>query len=183
MRRVQADDTGAFATLYDRHISRALLIARLVCGTAEHAEEAIQEGFLSVWRRRALYDHDRGMLQAWIFAVIRNCSIDIYRRNRRDNDRYTSDADLDLFAHGATVEDHVLRREESRRLQASLRGLPAVQREAIVLGYFAGLTHVQIAERLGVPLGTIKSRMRLGLSKVASEQTAPNEPPSNIVLA
>ena len=98
MRRVKADDADAFEELYDRYSSRAFGLATVICNSSERAEEAVQDAFLSVWRSRARYDEGRGGIQNWIFALVRNRSIDIYRRNRRGDGLRASEANLDRIA-------------------------------------------------------------------------------------
>lgn len=115
----------------------------------------------------------------WIFALIRNRSIDIHRRHRRGDALRASDAHLDQVAAADSVEDDALRRDDASRLHASLQQLPAAQRQVIALAYFGGLTHRQIAERLELPLGTVKGRMRLGLEK-ARAGIESRSPSSNV---
>jgi len=174
MQRVQADDPNAFEQLYDRYSSRAFGLASMTCSSSERAEEAVQDAFLSVWRSRARYDHAQGSVKNWIFALIRNRSIDIHRRNRRGDGLRVSDAHLGRLATLGSVEDDAIRRDDGHRLRGMLHGLPATQREVITLAYFGGLTHTEIAERLDIPLGTVKGRMRLGLEKARAGIDSPD---------
>lgn len=137
--------------------------------SSERAEEAVQDAFVSVWRTRARYDQGRGGIQNWIFALVRNRSIDIYRHNRRGDGLRASEAHLDRIAHDRSVEDDAVKRDEGERVRGTLHQMPALQREVIALAYFAGLSHSEIAQRLDVPLGTVKGRMRLGLEKARAE--------------
>ncbi len=174
MRRVLADDTLAFAELYDRYSPMALSLARMICGSTERAQEAVQDGFLNAWRDRARYDQARGTPKTWLLALIRYRSIDNYRRNR-DSDRLrTSEDYLQMVPGSHDVEDDAVRHDEGNRLRVSLQQLPARQREVIVLAYFGGLTHTEIGKQLAVPLGTVKGRMRLGLSKLVAELKLPS---------
>ena len=170
MRRVKADDADAFEELYDRYSSRAFGVAIVICNSGERAEEAVQDAFVSVWRTRARYDQGRGgTIQNWIFALVRNRSIDIYRRNRRGDGLRASEAHLDRIAMIGSVEDDAVKRDEGERVRGTLHQLPALQREVIALAYFGGLSHCEIAERLDVPLGTVKGRIRLGLQKARAD--------------
>ncbi len=169
MRRVKADDADAFGELYDRYSSRAFGLAIVICNSSERAEEAVQDAFVSVWRTRARYDQGGGGIQNWIFALVRNRSIDIYRRNRRGDGLRASEAHLDRIAMIGSVEDDAVERDEGERVRGTLHQLPALQREVIALAYFGGLSHSEIAQRLDVPLGTVKGRMRLGLQKARAE--------------
>jgi len=169
MRRVKADDADAFEELYDRYSSRAFGLAVVICNSNERAEEAVQDAFVSVWRSRARYDQGRGSIQSWIFALVRNRSIDIYRHNRRGDGLRASEAHLDRIAMVGSVEDDAVKRDEDERLRGTLHQMPALQREVIALAYFGGLSHSEVAQRLDVPLGTVKGRMRLGLEKARAD--------------
>jgi len=174
MQRVQADDVNAFEELYDRYSSRAFGLAIASCSSSERAEEAVQDAFLSMWRSRARYDETHGSVQTWIFALIRNRSIDIYRRNRRGDGLRAAEEHLDRIATLGCVEDDAIRRDDGDRLHSLLRELPDTQREVITLAYFGGLTHTEIADRLDIPLGTVKGRMRLGLERARMGIASPS---------
>lgn len=177
MRRAQADDVHAFAALYRRYEHRAHAMAAGMSANRERAEESVQDAFLDVWRTRARYDTTRGGIEAWIFALVRNRCIDAYRSSRRGDRLRAPDQHLRRLAARTCLEDDVLRRDEGQRACMTLHALPAPQREVVVLAYLGELTHTEIAERLAVPLGTIKGRMRLGLSKARGEAQRPAVPP------
>ena len=181
MQRVQAHDIAAFEQLYVRYSARTLGLARMVCGSREHAEEAVQDGFLALWRSRDRYDKRRGTPQTWIFALVRNRSIDIRRRNRAHDNEHARRAHLEdlVTAISSSVEDDAIRHEDAACVRGLVHQLPASQRDVIVLAYFGGLTHVEIAERLAAPLGTVKSRMRLGLSTLATIERNSNTTPNS----
>ncbi len=166
MLRIQADDTPAFEELYHRHSARAFGLARFICGGSHRAEEAMQEGFVSVWRSRDSYDPVRGGAKTWVLAVIRNRSLDIMRQGGRDDRRLASEAQLEYLQAPESVAAAAEKRDKGGRLRASLRDLPPLQREVIALAYFGGLTHTEIASRLELPVGTVKGRMRLGLDRM-----------------
>lgn len=169
MRHVQADDLRAFDALYARHSPQALGLARSICRDPRRAEDAIQEGFTSVWRARASYDPGRGSARAWLLTVIRHRCIDVMRRGGRDDSLLSSDDVLDRIQSPNSTADVAEGHDEASRLQAVLRRLPDLQRDVLMLAYFGGLTHTEIAGRLGIPVGTIKSRMRLGLEKIRAD--------------
>lgn len=169
MRRVQTDDVHAFDELYARYHGQALGSARHICKTAERAEEAVQDAFLCLWTTRARYDQTRGDTQTWLFALIRNRSIDTYRRNRRHDAMHASDSALLSLPADDSLEDGAIQHDEVVQLRASLQHLPHPQREAIVLAYFGGLTQTEIAGRLALPIGTVKGRIRLGLTRARAE--------------
>lgn len=169
MRRVQAGDRQAFGELYDRHCGQAFGFALKICDTRERAEEAVQDAFLCLWRTRARYDPTQGRVQTWLLALVRNRSIDMYRRHVRHNRVRASEIHLDLEAAADCVEEDAVASDDARRVRAALRQLSVAQREVIVLAYFGGLTHTEIAIRLGLPLGTVKGRMRAALGAARRE--------------
>ena len=168
LQRLAARDTVAVAELYDRH-SRLLfgLILRIVRDRGE-AEDILQEAFVRVWSRAGTYDARMGGPLPWIVRVARNCAIDRLRARRV---RATVDAPaVDLAAVEAapatgiqTPEAAVLDAEKHRRLTGALAGLPAEQRQLIEAAFFEGYTHSELAQRFGLPLGTVKTRIRAGM--------------------
>lgn len=163
MRRVQRDDADAFRMLYERHAAHALSAARAI--STERAEDAVQDGFISVWRGRDCYRPCGASVGAWIVTIVRRRAFDLSRaaaRDRRGYDRGPGDS----VAAPGSIEDDAIGRDEGEVLRAALRGLPPLQREVVVLAFFGGLTHRQIASRLALPEGTVKGRMRLGLNKL-----------------
>ena len=169
LQRIVARDTTALAELYDRH-GRLLfsLILRIVRDRGE-AEEILQEAFVRVWTRAEKYDARIGGPLPWIVRVARNCAIDRLRARRI---RATVDApSIDLAAVEATApatgiqtpEAAVLDSERRRTLTGALAGLSAEQRQLIEAAFFEGYTHSELAERFGLPLGTVKTRIRAGM--------------------
>jgi RNA polymerase sigma-70 factor (ECF subfamily) len=153
MRRACDGDADAFAELYDRHGERALRVARAICRDAGHAEDAVHEGFLAIWRGRATYQEGDADFQSWAMRIVR--------------DRATESS------QGTAGRSSSPPREEDgdRSLLASLRLLPDAQAEVIVLAVFGDLTHAQIARQLDLPAGTVEGRMRLGLQKLRDQMT------------
>ncbi len=169
MRCVQADDLRAFEELYDRYSARAVGLARVLCRGSQQAEDAVQEGFLTVWRSRANYDPDRGSTQGWLLTVVRHRSIDLMRRGG-SHDRYRGDDEqLNYLPASGSVAEDAERRDQGDELRAALHGLPEGQREVITLAFFGGLSHTEIAARLALPAGTVKGRMRLGLNRIRAK--------------
>lgn len=136
----------------------------------QHAQDATQEGFIAIWRARASFDPARGSARAWMLALVRYRSIDLIRRTGGARES-GSDYALELLPGPAAVSEEAERADEAARLRASLRHLPVVQREVILLAYFGGLTHTEIAAHLRLPPGTVKGRMRLGMKKLRDEAT------------
>jgi RNA polymerase sigma-70 factor (ECF subfamily) len=168
MALVQNDgDPGAFAVVFDRHAPVAFSLAYRMCGRRATAEDVVQEAFLSLWRSSARFDPARGSVRAWVLRATHNRAIDAFRRTSAKNARDVTDegAAERIEAHERTDEE-VERREDVRQVRAALDAIPRDQRQVIELAYFGGFTHTQIAEMLDLPAGTVKGRMRLGMTKM-----------------
>lgn len=160
MLRVQRNERNAFRALYERHAVCALSAARAVYPC--RAEDAVQDGFISVWRDRAHYHPQGASVRAWIITIVRRRALDLARvEARRAGTGY--EERCESVAASGSLEEETIARAEGEVLRVALRNLPELQREAIVLAFFGGLTHHQIAARLALPEGTVKGRIRLGL--------------------
>lgn len=168
MTLVAERDPRALEILYDRHGGPAYSLAHRIMGERQAAEDVTQEAFVSVWRSRSGYNPARGSVRSWLLAIVRNRAIDALRRTATRAPRldYDDDAMLEAQADPARTDSEALRREDGRRLRGALRDLPQDQSQVIGLAYYGGFTHSEIADLVGVPLGTIKGRMRLGLEKM-----------------
>jgi len=165
MMRIQRNDPRAFEELYDRHRNAVFWLAVRILDDRGLAADATQEAFISLWRNREIYRPGRGQVKWWLLRIVRNRAIDLQRRNRDVVLR--GDGGLfELIVASDSIEDEVLALDERRELAVRLEQLPSEQREVIELAYFAGLSHAEITQRLGVPLGTIKGRIRLALEKL-----------------
>ncbi|MBI2122674.1 MAG: sigma-70 family RNA polymerase sigma factor [Armatimonadetes bacterium] len=148
--------------LYDRYGRPVYSLAMGMLRDAGGAQEVTQEVFLSIWRQAAEFDPSRGNARSWLLALAHHKSVDAVRRGRMraaEPLQETKTSDLD-------VVDEALRRVEQGRVREALVRLPAEQREAIVLAYYGGYTHQEIAGRLGIPLGTAKTRIRDGMIRL-----------------
>lgn len=165
---VQEGDSAALEVLYDRHGGAAYSLSHRIVGDAQSAEDVTQEAFLSVWRTSAGYDAARGSVRSWLLQIVRNRAIDALRRSASRGGRLDLDDEGLLEAQEAPelTDAEASRRERARQVRGALRDLPRDQVQVIGLAYFGGFTHSEIAELLGMPLGTVKGRMRLGLQKV-----------------
>lgn len=164
--RVAAFDEAAFEVLYDRHRCRAFGLALRVTGTRTAAEEVTQEAFLSLWRGARRFDPARGTLAAWLMTAVRHRAIDAVRKGAvRGPTLEWRDVIPEREGRDATHE-LIVAAEESRRARTLLDRLPADQREVVELAYFGGLAQTEIAQRVGVPVGTVKGRSRLALEKL-----------------
>lgn len=170
MRRVQGNDTEAFGQLYDRHVARAFSVVRAVGHRAGHAEDAVQEGFLSIWRSRASYRREIGSFQGWAMKITRHRAIDAIRHDKAGHrPRPTALENAIPDTPSASLQDEVIARGEGDALRASLEQLPDAQAEVITLAFFGELSQREIAAHLRLPEGTVKGRMRLGLRKLRSQ--------------
>lgn len=162
-----AGDSGALEVIFDRHSGPAFSLAFRMCGRQAMAEDIVQEAFLSLWRSGARYNPTRGSVRSWVLTAVRNRAIDAFRRESVTASRDVADdeAAARLPALDGT-DSEVERREDARRIRVALEELPAEQRQVIELAYFGGFTHTEIARMLDLPAGTVKGRMRLGLSKM-----------------
>jgi RNA polymerase sigma-70 factor (ECF subfamily) len=169
MRRASAGDAAAFASIYERHASAALSLARRMVRREGAAEDVVQEAFLALWRSRS-YRPAKGNLRAFLLRIVHNTAIDLLRRERsRGAGRHVDEALAHLVAADDGVHVQVERSEAARRVRDALSTLPATQQQSLTLAYFGGLTHVEIAVAIGVPIGTVKSRLRLGLEKLRGQ--------------
>jgi RNA polymerase sigma factor (sigma-70 family) len=156
-------DETALAELYDRFGRAAYGLAFRVLRDAALAEDAVQEAFLDVWRQADRFVPERARASAWLFTFVHRRAVDVVRREERRRAEPIENAPV---AVGGTAEDEAWLRLERERVQDALKLLPDAQREAIELAYYGGFTQTELAERLGEPLGTIKSRMFTGLARL-----------------
>ncbi len=163
--RVAAGELDALEILYDRYRAMAYAIALRVTGDAAAAEDVLQDAFLGAWRHADRYAAARGSVKTWLLAIVHHRAIDAVRRRRPTTELPEPEAPAstpeplrlpDVFAEVAGRLDAVA-------IRSALATLPEVQREALELAYYGGLSQTEVAERTGAPLGTVKSRMRLGL--------------------
>jgi len=164
-------DPEAFEVLYDRHGGAAYSLAYRVVGDRAAAEEVTQEAFISVWRSGARFDSARGSVRSWLLSVVRNRAIDFLRSRAGKAPKLNFDDDSALEQRPAAerTEAEALRRETAAELRGALGNLPGEQSKVIELAYFGGFSHSEIAQILGLPMGTVKGRMRLGLEKIRGE--------------
>lgn len=161
--QIAGGDHRAIETLYERYKSMAYALALRITADAALAEDVVQDGFLGVWRNAARYEQGRGSVKTWLMSIIHHRAIDATRRRRPT----TELPDGEVRTPGAlTVPDvwpEVAGRLDRDAVLAALATLSNLQRKALELGYFSGLTQQEIADQTATPLGTVKSRMRLGL--------------------
>jgi RNA polymerase sigma-70 factor (ECF subfamily) len=164
---IAAGDAAALDLLYRRYRPLAFAAAYALLQDPHAAEDAVHDAFLKAWRAAASFQPARGSLRAWLLTIVRNAAIDHLRTRRvvtrpdltfeREEAQAGSDPDVASTVEAAT---------DATRLHAALRTLPPAQRHAVELAFFAGLTHGEIARQTGLPLGTVKGRVRLGLRRL-----------------
>ena len=156
-------DEQALATLYDRYGHLAYGLALRVLRDRTLAEDAVQDAFLAAWRTAVSFDPTRGNARTWLLTLVHRRAVDVVRREERRRGDPLDDLPVDS---GDSTDEAAEVRDERRRVQAALARLTPDQREALELAYYGGLSQSELAERLGVPLGTVKSRMFAGLGRL-----------------
>jgi len=157
-------DLSALATLYDRYGRLAYALAYRILGEGDAAEDVVQDAFISAWRGAGTYRRERGNVRGWLLSIVHHRAVDVLRRKTAFRS-----APLEVAEQRAADEDTAAMAErnvEQQTVRLALRTLPDAQRRTIELAYFGGYTHVELAELMGVPLGTVKGRMRIGLQKM-----------------
>ena len=160
---VARSDEAALAELYDRFGRMAYGLALRVLRDSALAEDAVQDAFLNVWRSAESFQADRAKASTWVLTFVHRRAVDLVRREER---RRTEPEEAAPVPAGPGADEDAERRSKREVVQDALRRLPPEQREAIELAYYAGYTQSELAERLGEPLGTIKSRMFAGLQRL-----------------
>jgi RNA polymerase sigma-70 factor (ECF subfamily) len=157
-------DLTALATLYDRYGRIAYALAYRILGESEAAEDVVHDGFISAWRGAGSYRSERGNVRGWFLSIVHHRAVDVLRRKTTFRP-----APLEIAEQRPAEDDtaaEATRNLEHATVRAALEALPAAQRRTIELAYFGGYTHVELAQIMGVPLGTVKGRMRIGLQKL-----------------
>jgi RNA polymerase sigma-70 factor (ECF subfamily) len=168
---IGAKDADAFEVFYDRHGGVAYSLAYRIVGERGAAEDVTQEAFISIWRSGARFDRTRGSVRSWMLSIVRNRAIDGLRSKAGKAPKLVFDDDSALEQRPAAdlTEEEAMRRETAKEVRGVLGQLPGEQSKVIELAYFGGFSQSEIARMLGVPLGTVKGRMRLGLEKIRGE--------------
>ena len=187
---VAGGDARAFAALYDRHGRAAYSLARRVMREDQAAEDLTQEAFLKVWRSAGGYRPERGSVRTWILSIVHNRAIDQLRSmasRRGTRARVEREAPR---SQPSEAFDEAWRNRQREQVREALNTLPAEQLKILELAYFSGFTHVEISGLLGIPLGTVKGRMRLAREKLrgllepgeAAEDAAPTSDRGSVLL-
>ena len=167
--RLRDRDEDAFRGLFARYAPTAKALAQRVVRQSHLAEEIVQEAFMAVWRNPEGYDAERGSVKSWLMGMVHHRAVDLVRREesyRRRAEDSIPEAMQEQVDHADDVVQQVGLPEERRIVRAALDELPAEQRDVLTLMYFEGMSQSQIAERTGLPLGTVKSRTLLGMRRM-----------------
>ena len=164
-------DAEAFEVFYDRHGGASFSLAYRILGDRTAAEDCIQEAFISIWRSGGKFDSTRGSVRSWTLSIVRNRAIDALRSKAGKAPKLTFDDDAILESRPAEerTEDEAMRHETATEVRGAISHLPGEQSKVIELAYFGGFSQSEISRMLGLPLGTVKGRMRLGLEKIRGE--------------
>ena len=177
---VGVGDAFAFTVLHDRHSRAIYSLARRLTGDEQDAEDLAQDAFLKVWRSAGSYRAERGSVRTWILSVVRNRGID--RLRSQASHRRTQEKAEAPMGQPSEAFAETWRKYRRARVQEALLVLPHAQYKILELAHFSDLTHAEIAERLCLPLGTVKGRVRAGLKKLRNHselrEMAVGEPPS-----
>jgi RNA polymerase sigma-70 factor (ECF subfamily) len=163
--RVANGEQQALLVLYDRHSSRVYAVALRILGDAMSAEEITQDVFLKLWSRAKSYLSSRGAFATWLLTIARNAALDRLRLERR-RPAISDDVEPDQVWQDIPDGDSNWEEARWRSLHFAVQALPQEQRQVIELAYYQGLSHSQIARHLGWPVGTVKTRLRLGMEQL-----------------
>ena len=167
--RVALGDQAAFAELYDNMAPRVLgLVKRLLRDHAQ-SEEVTQEIFLEIWQNATRYDSSKGGASGWILTMTHRRAVDRVRASQASRDRDVKIGVRDYVSEYDNVSETVQVRMESERVEKAMQRLTELQRQAVTLAYYGGLSHSEVAEKLSVPIGTVKTRLRDGLIRLRDE--------------
>ena len=167
--RIAGQEAAALAELYDRYGRVVFGVLYRLLGAPEPAEEVAQDVFHAVWRRAASYRRDRGSVRTWLLAIARNAAIDWRRTKGKRIEREALIDEAAELVEEIRVDDRVIASLRAERVREAVASLPAEQRTVLSLAFWSGLSQTEIAERTGTPLGTVKSRVRLGMIKLRDQ--------------
>lgn len=164
--RVRGADATALEEIYARYSRPCYALARRILNDDALAQEVVQEVFLALWRQPERFDEGRGTFASWLLATTHHRAVDIVRREENLRRRRTTDEVLEFRGGDSSVAEEVWAGLRRDRVRAALLELPTPQREALALAYFGGYTQREIAALTGAPLGTVKTRMLLGMRRL-----------------
>jgi RNA polymerase sigma-70 factor, ECF subfamily len=163
MTRLRQRDTHALAALYDRHSRRVYSLCLMILQQEQMAEEATQDVFMKLWNAPQRYTYDADKFVAWLMMITRHAAIDALRREKR---HFNADTPIDDEAARALPDVSQIEDARWREMKHVLESLPSEQRSVIELAFYHGLSHSEISEHLAMPLGSVKTRLRIGMERL-----------------
>lgn len=179
IRLITRGQSEALGALYDRYGRLVYSLALHVVGDPSTAEEVVQDTFLRIWQKADTYRADQGKVNTWLSRIARNRAIDVLRQQAvRPEKRSVAWADVPAGAtpQSEGPEDEVALAHEQQRVRAAVAQLPEEQQQVLALAYFRGMSQSQIAAQVGLPLGTVKTRIRLAMGKLREILAEPQDP-------
>ena len=172
MALVAKADADAYEVVYDRHVAPAYSLCYRICGERASADEACQDAMLAVWRSAEGYRPHLGSVRSWVLTIAHHRAVDLVRRRTRVSERTADDERAaELLTAPEDTEREAFEHHASREVQELVAGLSREQQQVVRLAFYGGFTQTQIAEVLDLPLGTVKSRMRLALDRLKRAAT------------
>ncbi|HEY3113454.1 MAG TPA: sigma-70 family RNA polymerase sigma factor [Gemmatimonadaceae bacterium] len=172
VRRMAAGDSPALGVFYDRWSGEVYATAISIVRVAQDAEEVLEDTFWQAWTQASRFDASRGQVRSWVLSIARTRALDKLKSVTRRREDQLESAPPELLAKDGSADDRIVEEERISVLASALNQLPAAQREALEMAYFGGLSQTEIAECTGLAIGTIKTRIRLGMQKLR-ERLAP----------
>jgi RNA polymerase sigma-70 factor (ECF subfamily) len=163
---VQRGDQDGMAALYDRYGGLAYGLALRITNDATTAEDVVQDAFVSLWKQAQRFDPERGQVRSWLLTIVHHRAVDAVRRRAGRPERALPEGPDEVVSQQRRPDELAEWTLEAEAVREAVRQVPADQRRTIEMAYFMGMTHVEIAEAMDVPLGTVKSRLRIGLEKM-----------------
>jgi RNA polymerase sigma-70 factor (ECF subfamily) len=166
VRRMAAGDPTALGQFYDRWSGEAYAAAISIVPVAQDAEEVVEDAFWQAWNQASRFDPSRGQVRSWILSIARSRALDKLKSVARRREEQLESAPLERLASEASADSRIVEDERTAAVASALNELPAAQREVLEMAYFGGLSQTEIAECTGLAVGTIKTRIRLGMQKL-----------------
>jgi RNA polymerase sigma-70 factor (ECF subfamily) len=166
LRLIQQGEQDAVAALYDRYAGVAYGLAFRITTNAATAEDVVQDAFVSLWKQAPRFDPERGQVRSWLLTIVHHRAVDAVRRRAGRPERALPEGPEEFEATSGRPEELAEMALDAEAVREAVRRIPDDQRRVIEMAYFMGMTHVEIAEETGTPLGTVKSRLRIGLEKM-----------------
>jgi RNA polymerase sigma-70 factor (ECF subfamily) len=166
LKALQSGQQDAIAALYDRYSGMAYGLAYRITGDATLAEDVVQEAFVALWKQARRFDPERGQVRSWLMTIVHHRGVDAVRRRSSRAERALPDGAEEFIAAQPRPDELAEWMLDAEAVREAAKQVPEEQRKTIEMAYFMGMTHVEIAERMDVPLGTVKSRLRIGLEKM-----------------